>query len=130
KIDDNGLHVFPRLLPDRFGTKPTEELIPSGLDALDTILNGGLERGLVTLITGPTGVGKTTVGTQFIKEAASRGERSVIYTFEETTESLRRRSEGIGMPVGAMLDAELLRVAEIEPLHYTPDQFALEVRRE
>ena len=130
KIDDDGLHVFPRLLPESFGREETAEPIPSGIDELDAVLHGGIERGLVTFITGPTGVGKTTLGTQFIKEAASRGERSVIYTFEETTSVLRRRAEGVGMEVGSMLEEGTLSVVEVEPLAYTPDQFALEVRRE
>jgi circadian clock protein KaiC len=130
KIDDNGLHVFPRLLPEAFGRDVPEELIPSGIDELDAVLNGGIERGHVTFITGPTGVGKTTLGTQFIKEASQRGERSVIYTFEETTTVLRRRAEGVGMHVGSMIEDGTLSIVEMEPLAYTPDQFAIEVRRE
>ncbi len=130
KIDDHGLHVFPRLLPETFGRAPTDERVSSGIDELDSILHGGIERGSVTLVTGPTGVGKTTLGMQFVKEAAARGERSVVYTFEESLTVLRRRSEGIGTPVGEMLDDGTLSVVEIEPLHYTPDQFAATVREE
>ncbi len=130
KIDDHGLHVFPRLLPEAFGREEMDELIPSGIAALDAVLHGGIERGHVTFITGPTGVGKTTLGTQFIKEASGRGERSVIYTFEETTAVLRRRAEGVGMEVGSMIEDGTLAVVEVEPLAYTADQFALEVRRE
>ena len=130
KIDDHGLHVFPRLLPESFGREDVEELIPSGIAELDAVMHGGIERGHVTFITGPTGAGKTTLGTQFIKEASARGERSVIYTFEETTAVLRRRAEGVGMEVGAMIDDGTLSVVEVEPLAYTTDQFALEVRRE
>jgi circadian clock protein KaiC len=130
KIDDEGLHVFPRLLPEAFGREPVRELVPSGIAQLDAMLHGGIERGAVTLITGPTGVGKTTLGTQFMKEAAARGERSVVYTFEETTTVLCRRSEGISIPFGEMLDEGTLSIVEVEPLHYTPDQFALLVRDE
>ena len=130
KIDDEGLHVFPRLLPESFGREPVHELVPSGIPELDAMLSGGLERGAVTVVTGPTGAGKTTLGTQFVKEAALRGERSIIYTFEETTPMLRLRAEGIGMPVGEMIEEGRLSVVEIEPLHYTPDEFAIAVRRE
>jgi circadian clock protein KaiC len=130
KIDDHGFHVYPRLVPESFARPVPEETIASGLDELDQMLGGGVERGAVTLISGPTGVGKTTLATQFLAEAASRGERGVVYTFEESTSVLVRRSEGVGLPVREMVDEGCLAIAEIEPLHYTPDQFALEARRE
>lgn len=130
KIDDHGLHVFPRLLPEAFEVTLSEEVIGSGIPELDALLNGGIERGQVTLVTGPTGVGKTTLGTQFINEASRRGERSVIYTFEESAAVLRRRSEGVGMDFGGMLDDGTLSVVEVEPLRYTPDEFAIAVRKE
>ncbi len=38
-----------------------------------------------------------------MKEAAGRGERSVIYTFEEATENLLARSEAVNIPVHAIL---------------------------
>jgi circadian clock protein KaiC len=131
KVDDRGMHVFPRLIPERFGDdRAGVGAIGSGIAELDALLGGGIERGLVTLITGPTGTGKTTVGMQFLLDACTQGERAIIYTFEETVEVLRRRADGIGMGVGAMMDGGLLSVVEIEPLNYTPDEFALQVRRE
>lgn len=130
RIDDAGFHVYPRLVPERFAREVPPETIGSGLDELDLMLGGGVERGSVTLISGPTGVGKTTLATQFLADAAAHGERGVVYTFEESTSVLLRRSEGVGLPVRAQLDDGRLAIAEIEPLHYTPDQFALEVRRE
>jgi circadian clock protein KaiC len=75
-------------------------------------------------------VGKTTLGLQFMKEAAGRGERSVIYTFEEWDETLLSRSEAINIPVRAMVERGTLAVVPIEPLHYSPDEFARLVRRD
>ena len=97
---------------------------------LDELLHWGLERGTVTMITGPSGTGKTTIGLQFIKEAAGRGEASVVYTFEEGQQTLLNRCENINIPVRAMMEARHLAVYQIEPLRYTPDEFARSVRRE
>lgn len=97
---------------------------------LDELLHGGLERGTVTLVTGPTGSGKTTLGLLFMKEAAGRGERSVVYTFEENVDSLLARSQAINIPVRAMVAHGMLEVIPIEPLRYTPDEFARLVRQE
>jgi circadian clock protein KaiC len=97
---------------------------------LDELLHGGLERGTVTIVSGPSGVGKTTLGVQFMKEAAGRGERSVVYTFEENPETLTRRCAAINMPMQYMLERETLAVVPIEPLRFAADEFAQLVRHE
>jgi circadian clock protein KaiC len=130
KIDDGGFHLYPRLLPESFGRETVDETIPSGIPELDAMLHGGIEHGAVTLITGPTGSGKTTLATQFLTQAAEQGERGVIYTFEESKSMILRRTGGIGMRAAELCERGDLAIVEIEPLHYTPDQFALEVRRE
>ncbi len=130
RITDTGMEVFPRLIPEAHGQVYPEETISSGVPELDALLSGGLERGTVTLITGPIGVGKTTLGLQFIKEAASRGERSVVYLFEEAVETLVHRSEKIGIPMNRMLEQGTLSLVPIEALRMTADEFATEVRHE
>jgi circadian clock protein KaiC len=131
RLSGRGMEVFPRLLPVTDPRQEFEtELLPAGIPELDELLHGGLERGTITIISGPTGVGKTTLGMQFMKEAAGRGERSVIYTFEEWADTLIRRSMSINIPVKAMTDRGTLSVIQIEPLRYTPDEFARMVRRD
>jgi circadian clock protein KaiC len=130
KLFDQGIQVFPRLLPTKFSRPFTWETLSSGIPALDELLYGGVERGTINLITGPSGVGKTTLGLQFMKEAAGRGERSVVFTFEEWQETLLRRCEQINIPVRQMLEHGKLSVQQIEPLHYTADEFANRVRYE
>jgi circadian clock protein KaiC len=94
------------------------------------MLHGGIERGTVTIITGPSGVGKTTLGMQFMKEAAGRGEHSVIFLFEEGRESLIRRCEAINIPVHAMIERGTLTLMPVEPLFYSADEFSSLVRRQ
>lgn len=130
RLTARGVEVFPRLLPQQHTQPFTQEILSSGVPELDELLHGGLERGTISMITGPTGVGKTTLGLQFMKEAAGRGERSVVYTFEEPLETLVRRCESLNIPVRAMIRQGTLSVVPIEPLHYTPDEFAGIVRRE
>jgi len=131
RLTASGMVVYPRLIepeePDRdFSVKP----LASGIAELDEMLHGGLERGTVSLITGPTGIGKTTLGLQFMKEAAGRGERSVIYAFEEDEMIIKKRCEGINIPVQEMLDNDMLHIVQIEPLQFTPDEFAHVIRHE
>ncbi len=129
-LGSNGMQVFPKLLPQHFSRHYETETLPSGIPGIDELLHGGLERGTITILSGPTGVGKTTVGLQFMKEAAGRGEKSVVFTFEETKANLFRRCEGVNIPLKAMEQRGTLKIMQIEPLLYSPDQFANMVREE
>lgn len=124
QLTSAGMVLFPRLIPDIYGHSLEMETISSGIPEIDELLDGGIERSSITVITGPSGVGKSTLGSQFMKEAAGRGERSVIYSFEESRETLLRRSRGINIAVDAMLEQGTLSVVQIEPLRYSPDEFA------
>ncbi|WP_049889136.1 ATPase domain-containing protein [Natronolimnohabitans innermongolicus] len=129
-IEHGGITVYPNLTPRQYEREFEAESISSGVPELDQLLHGGIERGTVTMITGPAGVGKTTTGLQFMKEAAGRGERSVIYSFEEDKGTLLHRCESINIPIHRMLDQEALHIEEIEALQLSTDQFAHEVRRQ
>ncbi len=102
RLTEKGLEVFPHLTPRTYKRKYEWETISSGMPELDEMLRGGVSRETITIVTGPTGVGKTTLGLQFMREAASRGERSLICLFEEWEEILLQRSEAINIPVRAM----------------------------
>jgi circadian clock protein KaiC len=67
---------------------------------------------------------------QFVKEAATRGERSVVYAFEEHTDTLLHRCDSIGISVREMIREGNLSVIQLEPLRFSPSEFALLVRRE
>lgn len=130
RITPKGVKIYPRLRPLVEEAEFKHETISSGIPEMDELLHGGIERGTATIISGPSGVGKTTVGIQFMKEAAGRGERSVVYTFEESVDSLVNRCESINIPVKSMIQNGILSVVQIEPLRYSPEEFAQMVRQE
>lgn len=130
RITDDGVEVFPELDVGDGTETGTLESVSSGVPEIDELLNGGLVRGTVSIISGPTGVGKTTLGTQFMKEAAGRGERSVIYLFEESKQTFLARSKAINIPVKQMLDQGTLHVEEVEALDISPQEFASKVRHQ
>jgi circadian clock protein KaiC len=65
-----------------------------------------------------------------MKDAAGRGERSVVYTFEERLGTLLHRAEAVHIPVHAMMQRGTLSVVQVEPLQWTADEFAGLVRQE
>ena len=129
-LTSEGMRVFPKLVPEVHNRKFVIDTISSGVSELDELLNGGIERGTVTIVTGPSGVGKTTLGCHYMMEAASRGERAVLYTFEEGLGTLLHRARCIGLPIDAMIEGGNFSVIKVEPLQFSPDEFAAMVRAE
>ncbi len=130
RITDEGMVVYPELAPGDHTAQFVDEQISSGVPEIDSLLHGGFARGTVSIISGPTGVGKTTLGTQFMKEAAGRGERSVIFLFEENVSTFIARSKAINVPIEQMIDQGTLQVYEIDGLEYSPQEFSALVREE
>jgi len=130
RLTGRGMEVYPRLVPVAHERTFEAETIPFGLSTLDRMVGGGLERGTITIISGPSGVGKTTLGMRFMQEASSRGERAVMYAFEEQLDTLLHRCRAVGMGVQEVMDGGTLSVVPVEPLRFSPGEFALRVRRE
>jgi circadian clock protein KaiC len=130
QLTGHGMEVYPRLVPEDYSKPFAPEVIPFGLPELDMMLRGGLERGTVSILTGPSGVGKTSLGIQFMREAASRGERSVIYSFEEEIEVMMHRAESLNIPARRLIEEGKLSIVKVEPLRYSADEFARMVRTE
>jgi len=130
EITDDGVRVWPKLDPNRHGRDRSRTEVSSGVPELDSLLSGGIESGTVTFLSGPTGVGKTTTGLQFLKEAAGRGQRSVLYSFEEDRYTLFERAEAVNIPLSDMIERGTLNVEVIGPKETTVDEFTHSIRKE
>src|SRR5688572_27553667 len=75
------------------------DVASTGIEGLDHILLGGFPRNHVYLLQGDPGVGKTTLGLQFLLEGVRNGERALYLTLSETHEELKAvaRSHGWDM---------------------------------
>jgi circadian clock protein KaiC len=67
-----------------------------GVEGLDDITVGGLQRGRLFLLEGNPGTGKTTIATQFLNAGAAAGERSLYITLSETEDEFRSGAESHG----------------------------------
>jgi circadian clock protein KaiC len=130
RIGEGGISVYPSLVPGDYEREFTTETVSSGVDELDALLGGGFERGTVSVITGPSGVGKSTTGSAFVQAAARRGEHATAYLFEETADQFRYRSDAIGFGMDELLEQGTLDIREVEPMELSADEFADRVREE
>ncbi len=73
------------------------ERIATGLDGLDSLIEGGFPRNTVILLSGYAGTGKTLFSMNFSIKGASMGEKSCYITFNEGKKDLLRASHGVGL---------------------------------
>ena len=128
EIHDEGVSVWPKLVPEQGDFEFETGTLSSGVPELDQMLAGGLATGTVTFFSGPTGSGKTTTGLQFLAEAAGRGKHTVLYSFEESRKTLFDRSEAINIPIIELVDEGGIELHEILPDQYSIDEFTAMVR--
>ena len=125
-----GLKVFPRLVAQEHRSRPGAERFCSGLAAIDRLLGGGIERGTSTLIVGAAGTGKSSLAAQFVTAAAQRGERTIMFLFDESLHTLLTRMEGLGVPLKHFYDQGMVAIRQVDPAELTPGEFAEQIRIE
>lgn len=81
-------------------TSQPKDKAATGIEGLDDILSGGLERGHVFLLEGEPGAGKTTIALQFLLAGAEAGEASLYITMSETERELRHGAASHGWTLG------------------------------
>jgi len=89
--------------------------IPTGCAKLDEILGGGIRRSSVTLITGTSGTGKTTLACTMVQAACQRGERALYFSFEESQDMIIDNMQSPGIDLGPAVAADLLRFSTALP---------------
>ena len=129
-LDQRGVVVYPRLVAAEHGEDFPDEQLSSNLPALDALFAGGIERGTSTLIFGPAGVGKSSISMQYAYAAATRGERAVVYHFDETIRTASKRAHSLGMPVDAEIKKQNLCLEQMDAAELSPGEFVWKIRRE
>lgn len=79
-----------------------------GIEGLDNVLGGGLDRGRTFLVEGSPGTGKTTIALQFLLAGAAAGERCLYVTLSETEDELRATAAAHGWKLEGVEIFELI----------------------
>ncbi len=128
-IEPGGLAIYPRLVASEHRKPFSEGFASSGNADLDEMLGGGLERGTNALLIGSAGVGKSSVALTFALAAAARGERAVVFAFDEGLGTITARARAMGLHLDPALESGLIRIQQIDPAEVSPGGFAHLVRQ-
>ncbi|HUG40811.1 MAG TPA: ATPase domain-containing protein [Longimicrobiales bacterium] len=122
RITDSGLDIYPRLVSPRMpaGYEPATERVSTGVEGLDAMLDGGVWRGTTTLLAGPSGAGKTTIGLQFAVAGARLGESTLYMNFQENPSQLIRTIRSLGV------DLEQARAQGLDLVYASPVELQID----
>src|ERR1700710_10160 len=94
---------------------PEQERASTGIPGLDNILGGGLPANHLYLIEGTPGAGKTTLGLQFLRRGAERGEAGLYITLSETAAELKTVAASHGWSLEGVEIFELVTEEGLSP---------------
>ncbi len=128
-IETGGIFIYPRLIAAEHKPGFERKPVASGIEELDKLFGGGIDTGTSTLFIGPAGCGKSTVALRYAVSSARRGEKAVIFTFDEALATLLERAKGLGMDVSKFLAEGTLEIQQIDPAELSPGEFVAGVRQ-
>ena len=114
-IDQNGFSVLP-LTSLELRHQTSEERVSTGIPRMDEMLGGqGFYRGTSVLISGTAGTGKSSVSAAVVSAACARGERCLVFAFEESEQQMLRNMRSIGINLEPYVKKGLLRHVAARP---------------
>jgi circadian clock protein KaiC len=131
RIGPGGVEVFPRvetLVP--YPEAPLSSQVPSGIPGLDDLMGGGARQGDASLVTGPSGVGKTIFGLRWLVQGIEREENCLYVTFQDTGAQLTSVAAGFGWDLAAYRDSRQLVISYVPMGDLDLDVLATSVRSE
>jgi circadian clock protein KaiC len=131
RIDSGGVEVFPRIeaLIPHVVTAVSDQ-VPSGIPGLDELMSGGAKQGDATLVTGPSGVGKTIFGLRWLTQGVDEGKRCLYVTFQDTADQLVGVAAAFGWDLTSADAAENVSISYVPMGDLDLDVLATAVRSE
>jgi circadian clock protein KaiC len=114
-ISEHGISVLP-ITSLRLDHAATSHRVPTGIAQLDEMLGGkGVYRGSSVLVSGSPGTGKSSIAAKFAEAACERGERTLLFAYEESAEQIMRNMRSIGIDLEKHVKKGLLEIHASRP---------------
>jgi circadian clock protein KaiC len=131
QLDHDGIAAFRRFVApvDPPEYRPVLERVRSGISGLDDAIATGWLRGTATLVAGPSGAGKTSLGLHFLRAGLDEGEPGLLVNFQESPTQLARMVTNFGWDPAKMLGPGKLDHLYTSPVELQIDLVANEILR-
>jgi len=84
--------------------------VKTWIPKLDTLMEGGIPKKNIVLVTGQAGTGKTILGLQYLVEGAKRGEKGVLISLEQRKEEIFYQAKRFGWDLEKLEKKGLLKI--------------------
>ena len=85
----------------------------TGIEELDSQMNGGIPMGSTVLVVGSSGSGKTTLCTQFLVNGTKNDERGVFFTITEPLFKLTKNLEGFEFYNKQLVETGMVNIIDL-----------------
>ena len=114
-IDEDGIAVLP-VTALSLNHAVSSERVSTGIARLDTMMGGkGYYRGTTVLVSGTAGSGKSSLSAHFVDAACRRGDRAMMFLFEESPAQVMRNMKSIGIDLQQWVDRGLVEFHAARP---------------
>ena len=99
--------------------------IATGIDGLDDLIAGGLQRDKVYMVSGEAGTGKTIFCLQFVLKGIAQGENAVYVSIDEKPAHLLEDADSLGWDLRKYVEERNIGLLDVSP-HFTQVRFGKE----
>lgn len=85
------------------------ERVKTGIEDLDGIIQGGLPKNSITLVSGPPGSGKSIFCFQYLYEGVKRGEKCLFLTLDKQVEGILIQTKELGFDFQPAIEKQLVK---------------------
>lgn len=90
------------------------ERVSTGVKGFDDLIEGGIPKDSVVLLSGPSGTGKSIFAMNFLIEGAKKQEVGLYITFEQSEKQIVKEMSYFGWPVKKFLEDKTISVVKPE----------------
>ena len=127
-LPSKGVEIIPAFSTE-LTQKSSNVRISTGNEKLDAMSGGGIFRDSITLVSGPSGTGKTLMATQFTGSGAGNGDRALFIGFEESRDQLFRNARGWGVDFEDLEKEGKLKVICLYPEENSMEEHLIAIKK-